>query len=72
MVWRVLQNNEQKSLNEAEKALIGRALKVLSDALTHITIFQQEHKLFANEFRFNDKYYRAFLQDIGQIIGGFL
>ena len=44
----------------------------MSDALTHITIFQQEHKLFANEFRFNDKYYRAYLQDIGQIIGGFL
>ena len=72
LVWRVLQNNKQEPLNDAEKALVGRALKILSDALTHITIFKQEHKLFANEFRFNDKYYQTYLREVGQIIGGFL
>ena len=72
LVWRVLQNNKQEPLNDAERALVGRALKILSDALTHITIFKQEHKLFANEFRFNNKYYQTYLREVGQIIGGFL
>ena len=49
-----------------------RALKVLSDALTLITIFQQEHKLFRDEFRFNNKYFRSYMQDMGKIIGGYL
>jgi len=49
-----------------------RALKILSDALTLITIFQQEHKLFRDEFRFSEKYFRAYMQDMGKIIGGFL
>ena len=53
LVWRVLQDNRKQPLNDAEKSLIGRALKVLSDGLTHITIFQQEHRLFRDEFRFN-------------------
>ena len=39
LVWRVLSNNSEKALNEAERSLIMRALKILSDALTHITIF---------------------------------
>ena len=49
-----------------------RALKILSDALTRITIFQQEHRLFKDEFKFNKREYREYIRDIGKIIGGFL
>ena len=49
-----------------------RTLKILGNALTRITIFNQEHKLFKNEFRFNKEDYRDYLTDIGAIIGGFL
>lgn len=38
----------------------------------HITIFQQEHHLFKDEFKFNKKEYRDYIRDIGRIIGGFL
>ena len=72
LVWRVLQNDKREACSTAERDLLQRALKILSDALTLITIFQQEHKLFRDEFRFNDKYFRKYMQDIGLIIGGFL
>ena len=72
LVWRVLQNSKREECSEAERDLLMRAIKILSDALTLITIFQQEHKLFRDEFRFNKKYFRAYMQDIGMIIGGFL
>jgi len=47
-------------------------LKIISNALMRITIFQQEHRLFKDEFKFNQKVYRDFLKDLGLIIGGFL
>ena len=52
--------------------MLKRALKILSNALTRITIFQQEHHLFKDEFKFNKKEYRDYIRDIGKIIGGFL
>ena len=40
-MWRVLQGEKRdEDINEAERALVMRALKTLSDALTLITIFQ--------------------------------
>lgn len=72
LAWRVLQNDKREACSEAERDLLLRALKILSDALTRITIFQEEHKLFRDEFRFNAKYFRAYMQDIGRIIAGFL
>lgn len=74
LVWRVLQNPNRDGgkLRDAERNLVMRALKILSDALTLITIFQQEHKLFRDEFRFNNKYFRSYMQDMGKIIGGYL
>ena len=53
LVWRVLQSDKREACSESERDLLLRALKILSDALTLITIFQQEHKLFRDEFRFN-------------------
>ena len=49
-----------------------RTLKILANGLTKIAIFEQEHKLFKNEFRFNKEDYRDYLTNIGAIIGGFL
>ena len=49
-----------------------RTLKILGNALTRIAIFEQEEKLFKNEFRFNKEDYRDYLTNIGAIIGGFL
>lgn len=74
LVWRVLQNAQLDSgkLGESERNLVMRAIKILSDALTLITIFQQEHKLFRDEFRFNSKFFRAYMKDMGKIIGGYL
>lgn len=60
------------ALRPAYKELMKRALKILSDALTRITIFQQEHRLFKDEFKFNKREYREYIRDIGKIIGGFL
>ena len=49
-----------------------RTLKILGNALTRITIFNQEHRLFHGEFKFNKGEYRSYLCDIGANIGGFL
>lgn len=71
-LWRIMQDNSRQPLNKAFQELFKRALKILSNALTHITIFQQEHHLFKDEFKFNKKEYRDYIKDIGKIIGGFL
>lgn len=52
--------------------MLLRNLKILSNALTSLAIFRQEHRLFKNEFKFNKKEYRDYLHGIGKIIGGFL
>ena len=49
-----------------------RTLKILGNSLTRLTIFDQEHRLFHGEFKFNKEDYRNYLTDIGAIIGGFL
>ena len=72
MVWRVLQKNNQTPLTQGQKDLIKRTMMILSNALTRITIFGQEHRLFKEEFKFNSKVYRDYIRDIGKIIGGFL
>ena len=72
-LWRIMQDNNTKiPLNPSFAGMLKRALKILSDALTRITIFQEEHRLFKEEFKFNKREYREYIRDIGKIIGGFL
>lgn len=59
-------------MTEGQKELIKLTLKIISNALTRITIFQQEQRLFKEAFKFNKKVYRDYLRDLGMIIGGFL
>ena len=40
--------------------------------MTRITIFQQEHHLFKDEFKFNKKEYRDYIRDVGKIVAGYL
>ena len=49
-----------------------RTLKILANGLMNIQIFQQEHHLFKDEFKFNKKEYCDYICDTGKIIGGFL
>ena len=67
-----MQDNSSTPLNPSFTEMLKRALKILSNALTSITIFQQEHRLFKEEFKFNKREYREYIRDIGKIIGGFL
>ena len=71
-LWRVLQDDSDAPLKKGHHAVVSRTLKVLSNALMRITIFDQEHRLFHGEFKFNNRDYRDHLSDIGAIIGGFL
>ena len=71
-LWRIMQDNDNSALSDAHYKIILRTMKILSHALTKITIFQQEHHLFKNEFKFNNTNYRDFIKEIGYIIGGFL
>ena len=67
-----MQDNSSTPLKPTFTEMLKRALKILSNALTRITIFQQEHRLFKDEFKFNKREYREYIRDIGKIIGGFL
>ena len=67
-----MQDNSATPLKAPFIEMLKRALKILSNALTRITIFQQEHRLFKDEFKFNKREYREYIRDIGKIIGGFL
>ena len=67
-----MQDNSSTPLKASFTEMLKRALKILSNALTRITIFQQEHRLFKDEFKFNKREYREYIRDIGMIIGGFL
>ena len=67
-----MQDNSSIPLKASFAEMIKRVLKILSNALTRITIFQQEHRLFKDEFKFNNREYREYIRDIGRIIGGFL
>ena len=40
--------------------------------MMNIAVFQREHRLFKDEFKFNGREYRNHICDIGKIIGGFL
>ena len=71
-LWRIMQDNSSTPLKASFLEMLKRALKILSNALTRITIFQQEHRLFKDEFKFNKREYREYIRDIGKIIGGFL
>lgn len=71
-IWRVLQDDSVEPLKKGHHAVVSRTLRVLSNALTRITIFDQEHRLFHGGFTFNKVDYRNYLSDIGAIIGGFL
>ena len=71
-LWCILQDNNRNKLKAPYLEMLHNTLKVLSNGLTRITIFQEEHHLFKEEFKFNKKVYREWLCSIGQIIGGFL
>lgn len=71
-LWCIMGDNSRSALRKPFLELLQRTLKILSNALTRITIFQQEHHLFKDEFKFNKKEYRDYIRDIGRIIGGFL
>ena len=71
-LWRIMGDNNRVPLKKPFRDILLRTLKILSNALTRITIFQQEHHLFKDEFKFNKKEYRDYIRDIGRIIGGFL
>ena len=71
-VWRILRAPLYHSLDPSRLSLLQYSLKILSDALTRITIFKQEHRLFRDEFRFNQRYFRQHMYEFGQVIGGFL
>ena len=71
-LWRILGDNGRSPLKKSFRELLERTLQILSNALMRITIFQQEHHLFKDEFKFNKKEYRDYIRDIGRIIGGFL
>ena len=71
-LWRILQDNSGSLLKESYKELLKKVLRMLSNTLTRITIFQQEHHLFKDEFKFNGKEYRDHIRYLGKIIGGFL
>ena len=71
-IWRILQDDSEEPLKKGHHSVVMRTLKILSNALTRITIFNQEHRLFHGEFKFNKEDYRNYLSDIGAIIGGFL
>jgi uncharacterized protein YktA (UPF0223 family) len=71
-IWRIIQDNDNSKLSDNHYKVINRTLNILSQSLSKITIFQQEHRLFKNEFQFNKVEYREFIRDIGCIIGGFL
>jgi hypothetical protein len=45
---------------------------ILSKALARITTFQQEHRLFKNEFKFQNKTFVEHLQHMASIISGYL
>ena len=67
-----MQDNSHAALKRPFANLLSKTLKTLSDVLTRVTIFQQEHRLFKDEFKFNKKEYREYIRDVGKIIGGFL
>ena len=71
-LWRILGDNSRAPLKKSFRELLERTLQILSNALMRITIFQQEHHLFKDEFKFNKREYRDYIRDIGRIIGGFL
>lgn len=71
-LWKLMQDNSKSKLTKPFIELILKTLRMVSNCLTRITVFQQEHRLFKEEFKFNKKEYREYLRDIGLLIGGFL
>lgn len=71
-LWKIMQDDSKSRLAKPYKELVLKTLRMVSNCLTRITVFQQEHRLFKEEFKFNKKEYRDYLRDIGLLIGGFL
>ena len=71
-VWRIMQDNSRLALKPSFSKVLNRTLQTLSNALTRITIFREEQRVFKEDFRFKDREYREYITDIGKIIGGFL
>ena len=46
-----MQDNSHAALKRPFADLLSKTLKTLSDVLTRVTIFQQEHRLFKDEFK---------------------
>ena len=67
-----MQDNNKQKLKPAFSKVLNRTLQVLSHALTRITIFREEQRVFKEDFKFRDREYREYITDIGKIIGGFL
>jgi len=58
-------------MTDKHALLIQQVLEQLSRMMAEITIFQMEHRLFANEFYFNEQEYREALRNKGEVLGGF-
>lgn len=71
-LWRILQENSETELDHAYDVYVRGVLKKLSTAMMNIAVFQREHRLFKDEFKFNGKEYRNHICDVAKIIGGFL
>lgn len=57
-LWRVLSDNTPIRMKKNQVEMVNRTLHFLSMALTKISHFQTEHKLFDGEFKFNSMEYR--------------
>lgn len=70
-LWRILLDSspsKKKGHIDAAK----RTLRFLSAALTKISTFQHEHKLFAGGFKFKQDNIIEHITQIGTVIGGYL
>lgn len=59
-------------MKQSHESYIRATLKTLSTVMMNIAVFQREHRLFKDEFKFNGKQYRDHICDIGKILAGFL
>jgi hypothetical protein len=71
VLWRALQDGSPVK-NKTHSDMVNRTLRFLSAALTKISTFQHEHKLFAGEFKFKDRSQVEVTTQIGAILGGYL
>lgn len=71
MLWDLLLDDSPAKV-KSHVACVRRSLRFLSQALTKISTFQEEHRLFAGEFKFNDKNQVEYMTFLGEILAGYL